>query len=82
MPNNLFRIKDNFKQQWLFDYPLDFAATLPQCYIDDTFSIFSSKTNINISLNYMNSKQDIINFTVECEENDTFWDLHHFCQLD
>ena len=77
-PANLFSC--HFEEQWMSDYPIDYKPISYRRYVDDTILFFSSELQINKFLNFMNSKHQNINFTVERKENNplSFLDLKSF----
>jgi hypothetical protein len=74
------------EEEWLSECPLDFKPLFYRRYVDDTFLIFKSPTNIQLFLDYLNSKHPNIKFTCDHEENATlpFLDMnikHNFNQI-
>ena len=59
------------EEKWLSDCPLDFKPLFYRRYVDDTFLIFKSQTNVQKFLEYLNSKHPNIKFTCDNEENST-----------
>ena len=59
------------EEKWLSDCPLDFKPLFYRRYVDDTFLIFKSQTNVQKFLEYLNSKHPNIKFTCDNEENFT-----------
>ena len=60
----------NFREkEWLEECPCSIKPTLYRRYVDDTFMLFSSKSQVNAFLQYMNSRHPSIKFTSD-EEKD------------
>ena len=57
------------EDKWLSECPLDFKPLFYRRYVDDTFLIFKSPTNVQLFLDYLNSKHPNIKFTCDNEEN-------------
>ena len=70
----------HFEEQWMSDCPIDYKPISYRRYVDDTFLLFSSELHVTKFLNYMNSKQRNIKFTVKREENNSlsFLDIKIF----
>ena len=77
-PANLFSC--HFEEQWMSDCPIDYKPISYRRYVDDTILFFSSELQVNKFLNFMNSKHQNINFTVERKENNSlsFLDINIF----
>jgi hypothetical protein len=62
---------------WIRECPNNFKPIFYKRYVDDTFLLFQSKSNVADFLDYLNSKHDSIKFTCEIETADTlpFLDL-------
>ena len=54
---------------WLESCPLDFKPIHYRRYVDDTFLIFRREEDVELFLNYLNSKHRSIRFTCEKESN-------------
>ena len=69
------------EEQWLLDFQVSCKPLFYRRYVDDTFVLFSDLSHENLFLNYINSKHDRINFTMECESDNklAFLDsrIHH-----
>ena len=59
------------EEKWLSDCPDGFKPQFYRRYVDDTFLIFKSPTQVQLFLDYLNSKHPNIKFTCDCEENST-----------
>ena len=57
------------ERKWLNECPIDFKPLLYKRYVDDTFLVFKTHDQIPRFLEYLNSKHNNIEFTVEVEEN-------------
>ena len=57
------------EEQWMVDCPVSFKPLFYRRYVDDTFVLFRDLSHANLFLNYINSKHDRINFTMECDSD-------------
>ena len=62
----------HFEKQWLSDPPPDFLLKVFKRYVDYIFVMFLCQSHLKDFVNYMNTKQPNIKFTLEFEENDSF----------
>ena len=59
----------HYENIWLNECPTSFKPSLYKRYVDDTFLLFKTKEQSSEFLNYLNSKHQNINFTIEEEQN-------------
>ena len=60
---------DFHEEKWMSDCPSEFAPIFYRRYVDDCFLIFNEKDHAPLFLDYLNSKHQNINFTMETESN-------------
>ena len=60
---------DFHEEKWMSDCPYEFAPVFYRRYVDNYFSIFNEKEHAPLFLDYLNSKRQNINFTMETESN-------------
>ena len=60
---------DFHEEKWMSDCPSEFAPVFYRRYVDDCFLIFNEKEHAPLFLDYLNSKHQNINFTMETESN-------------
>ena len=60
---------DFHEEKWMSDCPSEFAPVFYRRYVDDCFLIFNEKEHAPLFLDYLNSKHQNINFTMETERN-------------
>ena len=58
----------HYEQQWLTDCPSLFKPSHYFRYVDDTFTLFKTKDQVKLFLNYLNSKHPNIKFTCDLEQ--------------
>ena len=58
----------HYEVKWLNECPYEFKPLLYRRYVDDTFVVFRSKEQVNLFLQYLNSKHPNIEFTAEIED--------------
>ena len=60
---------DFHEEKWMSDCLSEFAPVFYRRYVDDCFLIFNEKEHAPLFLDYLNSKHQNINFTMETESN-------------
>ena len=58
---------------WLNECPENFKPIFDTRYIDDTFVLFKDKSHYKLFLDYLNSKNNNIKFTVETESSNSLF---------
>jgi len=59
------------EQRWLNNCPPEFSPVFYRRYMDDTFILFREQAHAPLFLNYLNKQHQNINFTMECENNNS-----------
>jgi len=57
------------EHRWLDQCPVEFKPVFYRRYVDDTFVLFRSKSHAKLFLDYLNSRHNSINFTMENEQS-------------